>query len=239
MSHGGRVSATLLSLLAFCVWPATTTAHLGHVVQRAERYLKVDATPAGARLVVSLTMGPSEMARISNAADADQDSHVTQAEADAYMAEWGTGLRDDLPVSVDGRAVELAWGDAFFDPIGDIRSASGTVEMVALIPLEGGEQRIVVTDGMRQDTFDRTDVAFSARDGAELVLAGVGDDPRDVATRLTYGGVTEVEILTVVVRLPTVSAPEQRSYVSYGLVGFGALVVAAGALMVWRRRRAA
>lgn len=246
MTPGGRGCATWL-LVAFALgspalfassvpWPATAHAHLGHVVQRAERYLKVDATPGGARLVVSLTMGPQEMARISNAADANQDGHVTQAEADAYMAEWGAGLRTELPVTVDGQPVDLSWGQAFFDPIGELRPVGGTVEMVALVPLEGGEQRIVVTDGMRQETFDRTDVAFSARDGAELVVAGVGLDPREVAGRLTYGGVTEVEVLTVVVRLPVVSAPEQRSYAMVGVVG-AAVALAAGLLVaVWRRR---
>jgi len=156
---------------------APATAHLGHDVVRAERYLKIEVSPAGARFVVSLTLGPAEMRTILERADGDSDGTVTSIEADAYMAAWAEGLRTDLPVTIDGEAVTLEWGEAYFDPLGAVRLVSGAVELVALHPLDGGEHTIVLGDDMRLESIERTDVRLTAEPPVELLAAGPGAEP--------------------------------------------------------------
>jgi hypothetical protein len=183
--------------------PAPAGAHLGHVVQRAERYLKLDLHPHSMRLVVSLTLGPSEMGRVLAAADANSDLEVSPEEADAYLLEWGRGLMQELPVKVDGELVRLRYADAYFDPTGPVRSVAGTVEMVGHLELSGGEHRIEVADRMRRQTFDRTDVSFQARDGVELLASGLAA-PASVERRLSYGSGDPERALELRARFPGV-----------------------------------
>ena len=99
------------------------------------------------------------------------------------------------------------WGydpraDAYFDPTGPVRSVAGTVEMVGHVELEGGEHRVEVADGMRRQTFDRTDVTFQARDGVELLAAGFAA-PTSVEQRLSYGNSGPARTLELRARLPS------------------------------------
>ncbi|GAB4216320.1 MAG: hypothetical protein OHK0013_42680 [Sandaracinaceae bacterium] len=166
----------------------TARAHLGHVVLRAERYLKLDASDADTRLVVSLTLGAEEGRRLLEGADANRDGSVSQAEADGYMGQWGDGLAAELPVELDGVPVPLVWGEPFLDPIGPVRAVPVTVEMVAHLPTGAREHTVVVRDRMvRREVFDRTDVAFRAHDGAELVACGSGPEPTGRQASLSYG----------------------------------------------------
>ena len=48
-------------------------AHLGHVIQQAERYIKLDVSGYRVRVVVSLTLGAQEMSRVMHQADTDQN----------------------------------------------------------------------------------------------------------------------------------------------------------------------
>ena len=197
-----RRAAALLLVLAF---PAVASAHLGHVILRAERYVKLDVAGAEARVVVSLTLGEQEGRRVLEAADTDADGRVTSAEADAYLAQWAEGLAEEVPIRVDGEAIDARWGDGYLDPIGRVRAVPVTVEMIARFELDG-EQTIAIEDRMvRREVFDRTDVAFRARDGAELAASGADPAPRDVTEDLAYAGdfrEGEPVVLTAVVRAP-------------------------------------
>jgi len=230
-----RVALGGALVLAFASLPcAPASAHLGHVVQRAERYLKLDLHPHGVRLVVSLTLGPSEMARVLSAADADRDGEVTRAEADTYLGQWGRGLAEELPLRVDGESAHLRFGDAYFDPIGSVRAVAGTVEMVGQLDVEGGDHVFEVRDGMRVQTFDRTDVTFQAREGVELLASGLGG-ATSVERRLTYGRDGPDRRLSVRARFP--AAPtSQRPLALASAIGLG--VAALLALTGRRRRRA-
>lgn len=172
-------SCILASILASMLAPSLAAAHLGHAVQSAERYLKVDFARGHARVVVSLMLGPGEASRVLHLADredGDGDGTLTSAEADAYLARWAVGLSEDLTIEVDGVPVDVAWGEAYLDPPGPIGPRPATVEMIARIPLVEGEHHLVLRDAMRRETFERTDVAFSSRDGAELVASGAGEE---------------------------------------------------------------
>lgn len=160
---------------------AIARAHLGHVILRGERYLKLDASDEDTRLVVSLMLGPQEGERVLDAADTDGDGEVTRPEADAYLAQWGEGLREEVPIELDAEPLEdPRWTDAWLEPIGRVRRVGLTVEMVAHIPTGRREHTIAYEDHMvRRETFDRTDVAFQAHDGAELLACGPGDAPAD------------------------------------------------------------
>ena len=193
--------------------PAAARAHLGHIVLNAERYLKLDATDADTRLVVSLTLGATEGRQVLEAADADQDGEVTQSEADAYLAEWGGGLAEELPIEVDGEAVRVPFSEPFLDPIGRVAAVPVTVEMVAHIPVSARQSRIVVHDRMvRRETYDRTEIAFRAHDGAELLRSGGVPDPQGREVDLACGrttGVPTPEVLTMDVLYPDRSEPTE------------------------------
>jgi hypothetical protein len=225
-------------LLAVSLAPASTAAaHLGHIVLNAERYLKLDATDADTRLVVSLTLGATEGRRVLEAADADHDGEVSQAEADAYLAEWGRGLRDELPIEVDGERVDVPFTEPFLDPIGRVADVPVTVEMVAHIPVSTREARIVVRDQMvRRDTYDRTEIAFRAHDGAEVVRAGGLSEPTARELDLACGRTTGVpmpDVLTMDVVFSNRSEP--TSPWAYGVPA--ALAAAIVSLGVARARR--
>ena len=220
------------ALLCLVLAPAAH-AHLGHVVMRAERYLKLDAERGGVRLVVSLTLGPEQTLRVARAADRDGDGVVSRAEADAYMRQWAEGLASDLPVEVDGEPVPVSWGEPFFDPIGPIRSVPGAVEMVAHVPLEPGRHRVSLRDAMRREAFDRTDVAFEGQPGTEVLASGPGAHPTQRVRSISYGGNDAPEQLTLEVRLPGMP-PLHR----WTLVLTLAVLVLLGGGLAWRHTRA-
>jgi len=229
-------TALLFGAASLLLLPAIASAHLGHVVQRAERYLKVDLQPRELRLVVSLTLGPSEMARVLDAADTDHDRDVSRAEADAYLDQWGRGLADELPVQVDGQRVSLSYRDAYFDPIGPVRAQAGTVEMVGHVELSGGEHSLELRDGMRVATFDRTDVTFQARDGVELLASGL-QGATSVERRLSYGRDGPNRRLSVRARFP--AEPLAWQGPAAAAAALAVLVLAGGAWLSRRRRKPA
>lgn len=216
--------------------PTPASAHLGHVILRAERYLKLDVAGNQGRVVVSLTLGEEEGRRVLEAADADSDGQVTDAEAGAYLDQWADGLASEVPIRVDGEPVEARWGEGYFDPIGRVRAAPVTVEMIARLELDG-EQTVAIEDGMvRREVFDRTDVAFRARDGAELVASGTEAPPREVVEDLAYGADFrdgEPVTLTAVVRTP--ERPVELPTWAWIASG-GALVLIVVVVSGWRRR---
>ncbi len=182
----GLVGAALAGALSL-VYASPARAHLGHVVDRAERYVKLDVTPGDARIVVSLTLGPAEMASVLGAADADRDGRVTDEEADAYVRTWSAGLDEELAVRIGGERVDLVWGEPFLEPAGAVRPVVGTVELVGHAVLGAGRVPIVFEDRMQRPVFDRTDVSLEARNGVHLVAAGPGEAPAGNVPRFAFG----------------------------------------------------
>jgi hypothetical protein len=214
-------------------------AHLGHVVLRAERYIKVDAAPDEARIVISMSMGRSPMHRVLEAADAegDRDGRVTPAEAQAYLERWAEGLAEELPIERNGTPVSVRWGDGYLSPLGPVQAVPGVVEMVARVPLDGGRHTLVVRDRMRPEVADRTDVAFRARDGVEIVASGMSEEPDRVLPDLAYGPdlveAGKADAITVILDVP---GPSRRERVTlYG--GLVLLVLLAGGSWIALRRR--
>lgn len=234
---GRSAAIALAALVASAIVASSARAHVGHVILRAERYLKLDATDADTRLVVSLMLGEDEGRRVLEAADADRDREVSRAEAEAYLAEWADGLRDELPVSIDGEPVRVEWTDGWIDPIGRVRGATLTIELVAHLPSSEREHAIGFEDRMvRRETFDRTDVAFRAHEGAELVTCGVAPDPEGCSPDLaTVRGGAQPDRFVAHVRYPT------RSSTPSWAVGAGAAAAIAIAVLstlaITRRRR--
>lgn len=236
LARTGAAAALTLSIALALAIPAR--AHVGHVISRAERYLKIDASEADTRVVVSLMLGPDEGQRVLEAADVDGDREVTQAEADLYLAEWAEGLRDELPVTIDGEHAPLSWTDGWLDPIGRVRPVALTVEMVAHLPRGGREQQIVLEDRMvRRETFDRTDVAFRAHDGAELVACGPVAEPIGCAEpdlAIVRGG-TAPSTFAAHVRYP--SRAESMRAIPIALAVLLVAIASAAGLVISRRRR--
>lgn len=226
--------ALVVTMLVGAVAARPARAHLGHEVVRAERYLKLDVSDHAGRLVVSLTLGAGEGARLLASADTDADGAVSEAERDAYLAAWGEGLRSELPVSVDGVVLELTWGEPFLDPIGAVRPTPVTVEMVARFELGGGEETVRIEDRMvRREAYDRTDVAFRVRGEAQLVRSGVGEAPSEPMEDVAYG--REIAPDAPVVLTAVVETPPRRGWLPW--LGLGAAAFALLALGAYFARR--
>lgn len=179
------------------------SAHLGHLVQQAERYLKVDVSGYRVRLVVSLTLGARETARVMQQADVDGNGWVSPEERDAYMALWGAGLREELTVQVDGTPVDVEYAEPFMQPIGEIVATDGAVEMVGTFVLDGGDHTVVIADGMPLEPYDRTDYSFRARDGATMLASGVGNAATEVLEHASvHRGMPYPESFMLRVRVP-------------------------------------
>lgn len=210
---------------------------------RAERYVKIDASPAETRIVVTLTLGASESPRVLRAADADRDGDVSAEESAAYLRQWGDGLRVDLPVTVDGEPVEVRWADAYLDPIGQVRAIPTTVEMVGHVVVEPGRHRLTLTDKMRAEAVDRTDVAFRVRDGVSLVASGLEPDVASRTPDLAVGAARPGDPprrLTAVLDVPG-AARGSGGALRPLMAGAGVaalLAVSALGWLVLRRRRA-
>jgi len=212
-------------------------AHVGHVILRGERYLKLDATDDDTRLVVSLTLGPDEGRRVLEAADADADGEVTTAESEAYLAQWATGLVTEVPVTIDGAPADVTWTDGWLEPTGPVVRTPLTLELVAHLPTDGMEHVVSFRDAMvRREVYDRTDVAFRGHEGAELVVAGIGEAPVDVEEELALTGREGAEVFTARIRYPerTWIGTRPPAQIGAALGGVAVVIVAIG---VARRRR--
>ena len=244
-AHGGRRThhgrAVIGALALVLLQPATSRAHLGHTVQQAERYLKLDVSGYKVRLVVSLTLGARETARLMEQADRNRDGWVSPQERDEHMAQWGDGLRDELRVSVDGRAVDVTYGEAFMQPIGEIVATEGSVEMVGVFDLDGGEQVVVVEDRMPMQGFERTDFSFRARDGATLVASGIGDSPAEAVEHISiHRGAPYPAACSMRVQVPPRPLTAQERFMSllpWGAPLLAAVMLALAAALVRRRGR--
>lgn len=223
--------------------PSTAEAHLGHVVLRAERYLKLDVEPQSARFVVSLTLGADETVRVLVAADADEDGEVTPSEAEAYVLEWGRALSEELLFELDGEPFGLDFSEPWLDPLGPTvpapsmaESLSGVVELVAMIPLDGGRHILRWRDRMDVSRFDRTDVVVSAQPGVTLHAVGPSEHPSDLDERFAYASHDVPEVVTAIVEVAGLSPIERALvFVAVGLTAM--LVVAAWIALALRRRR--
>lgn len=216
-------------------------AHLGHVVVSAERYLKLDASEADTRLVVSLTLGPGEGRAVLAAADTDHDGTVSAAEADAYLAEWGRGLETELRVEIDGAVTPLVFTEPYLDPIGPVASVPVTVEMVAHVPVVTNDADIIVVDRMvRREIFDRTEVAFRGHDGAEIVASGAGRNPTTRELDLAFGRSARLPMpdeLAARIRYPNRAAPTPAGATAAWPWLIASIAACAAALGIWRLRR--
>jgi hypothetical protein len=202
----GRARAVGLCL-AICVSVEheSASAHSGHDVVRAERYLKLEATDSGLRFVVSVSYGAEEMLRVARMADEDQDGTITERESRRFMEDWAQTLRRELPVRSDGSFVSVLWAEGYFHPLGRISARPGTIEMTANISMMPGRHFIVITDQMRFESFDRTDVTFGERDGGTLITSGPSDQPTEIVRTLAYGRdaeIARVRVLGLAIELP-------------------------------------
>jgi hypothetical protein len=232
--RGGALAALALPLCL--AGPSRTQAHLGHLVLRAERYVKIDAAPGEVRVVVSLMLGPSEARRALEPADTNGDGALSRAEADAYLAGWGAELEREVRIELDDAPAEgVVWRDGVLEPIGPIAAQPVTVERIAHLALPGGEHAVRVRDAMDVARFERTDVVFQARDGATLSRAGLGAEPQDLETSLSFGS----DFAPVGGRIFTASVvtPEEPADARALLAGvLGGAVLAVLAAIAWRKR---
>lgn len=234
----GCLSATVLLSAGLLSLGPPAHAHLGHEIARAERYIKLDVAGRSARLVVSLTLGEREGARVLASADADASGDVSEAERDAYLTQWGAGLRTELPVHVDGAPRSLTWAEPYMEPVGPVRPVAVTVELVARFELAGGRQAIRIEDRVpRREIYDRTDVAFRVRDDARLIASGAGDAPGEPTPDLAYAPDVPAPTLTAVVETPP--RPADVPWSAIAIAGGLALATLAGALALRARRRRA
>lgn len=205
-------------------------AHVGHVVSRAERYIKFDVRPDGLRLVVSMSYGPAQSLLAMRDGDANEDGELTQAEADGYMERWTDALAEGLVVSVNGQPQPMVFAEPYFDPLGTVRAAPGAVEAVAMLQLSPGSYTVEVEDRMATRNVDRTDVVFRAATGGEL-LGGGRDEALPEPSAVAYGPSNDPIRLVCEMHVPGVPLW------AYGVAGSILCLLLLG-LWIWLRRKA-
>ena len=213
------IGVVLAAVLAVAVLaPATpASAHLGHVVARAERYLKLDVGAGSLRVVVSLSLGAAEMVKVLRAGDRNADGRLEEDEAQGYLRMWAGGLAEEVKVEIDGRSLDLTWADGFLEPVGPVIASAGTVEMVGTAVVPVGDHQLVLLDRMPSGAFDRTDVVFQGRDGARVLASGVGPAPTEKVRALTL---TRSNIASFAhARAPALAGQEE------GVTGAGGLLL--------------
>jgi hypothetical protein len=148
-------------------------------------------------------------------------------------------------LAVDGEPADATWTNGWLEPVGPVGRRAVTVELVAHVPLEGPEHTVVLTDGMvGRERFDRTDVAFRARQGGMLMACGTEREPADCATQdlgFVRGSALPTRY-TARLRFPgrTLPAPFARALRvarDHVTLGAGALLLAGMALATWNRAR--
>jgi hypothetical protein len=170
-----RLAGCLL-LAAQALVTAPASAHLGHEIKRAERYLKLDLREGEVRLVVTLTLGEDEGELLMRAADDDGDRRVSHEEAAKHLETWARALENELVLTADGERVDLTFGDGFFDPKGSTRRVVATLEMVGKSELPTGVFELALEDRMaNREVFERTDVTFVASAPVRILADGLGE----------------------------------------------------------------
>lgn len=221
------------------LFAAPAFAHVGHDVQRAERYLKFELEGSQLRVVVTMTLGRTAMLGALQRADENHDGTVSRQESEAYLAAWTASLSDALPLFVDGERVPLTWGSPYMAPIGVVTQVEGAVEAVAVLPFDAQlfdeEHLVVLQDHMEVPEFERTDVRFVG-DAEAMPLVGLTDDLA-AAPEVELSGTHELSFLpgqgqvhlAMVVVLPGNRWP-------FALAG-AVILTGLSLLVLWRRRR--
>lgn len=199
-----------VAALSAALAPASVGAHAGHVPLRAERTLKFEANGGeGLRMIVTENFGAEEMLRRARRADENGDGTVSQNEATTFLEEWMEDVRRELPVRVDGGHTRVDFHDAYFHPQGRIQIVPGTLEVVGTIAIHAGTHEVFVTDEAPADAFERTDVLFTAENGATLLATGPTELPTELLPSFAYGaGLERRRVTQIGLRLTMPEPPE-------------------------------
>lgn len=230
------IRRALLTIFAILVAASTAEAHLGHAVERAERYLKLELREREVRLVVTLTLGEVEGEALLRAADEDGDGRVSDEEATEHLGRWAAALEEEIVLRANGTRIPLHFGDGFFDPKGRARRAVATLEMVGRGRLPPGNATLELEDRMaRRDAFERTDVSLVARPPVRIL--GDGFDEARRPPRLAYAFPPEraPEKLVLEVESPEATFWEEAPLLV--LLGVPVALVAVLTLVAVRRRK--
>lgn len=219
----GELCLLVLAGIAACLLsrPSSLSAHLGHPqAVLSGRYLKLDLAGDGVRVVASYTFDRGTAAELLPRFDIDGDRALSRAEGEDAIAYWAKHLEAELPVEVDGLAPEGgAWGEGTIAPLGPLRPETLTLELVYRFVPDGGEHRVVVRDRTPIDAPPTpTEVAFRARDGATLILSGVGPSPTRIDPGATYmAPAPSGEILLTAVATFPARGPEPSLLIAAGV----------------------
>jgi hypothetical protein len=225
----------LAALMLLAPWgPASTaSAHLGHEVQRAERYLKLDLREREVRLVVTLTLGEAEGEALMRAADDDGDRRVSELEAERHLESWASALGEELVLPADGERVALSFGDGFFDPKGPVRRVVATLEMVGRGRLPSGVYELALEDRMaNRNVFERTDVMLVASPPVEILGDGFEEPERPPRGAYAFSPERAPERISL-----EVQSPAREIWKRVRALFIGAMLISGLALHLYARRR--
>jgi hypothetical protein len=228
-----RGALVALMMLAPCGPTSTASAHLGHEVKRAERYLKLDLREREVRLVVTLTLGETEGEALMRAADDDGDRRVSELEAERHLEAWAAALGDELILTAGGERVALTFGDGFFDPKGPVRRVVATLEMVGRGRLPSGVYPLELEDRMaNRNVFERTDVILVATPPVEILGDGFGEPERPPRGAYAFSPERAPERISLEVR-----SPARALWKLVRVIFIGAMVMVGLGLHLYSRRR--
>lgn len=220
----------------------SVSAHPNHGPSWGERYLKLEATADGVRVVYGVTVSARFSHQLRAAADADRDGDVNGAEVAAFGASFAERLSRHVVLALDERARDEVWATPFTAGLGG-RSARGpiAVETSTSIAVPPGRHKVTLDDRAEFDGIYRTTAKILAAPGVAIAKSGKGPSPRAQDRRLVFldlpeDGPAPPRIITIELAIPGSSGPEVPGWAVWLVVGGGGLV-AAIAVGLWRRRR--
>jgi hypothetical protein len=237
-----RRSLWFLIALSLLCRAATASAHPNHGPSWGERYLKLEATADGVRVVYGLTVSARFGHQLRTATDSDRNGDVDEAEVATFGRNFAERLSKNVVLEVDDLAREEIWATPFTAGLGG-PSAQGpiAVETSTTIEVPPGLHKVTIDDRAEFDGIYRTTAKIMAAPGVEIARAGKGRVPGAQELRLVFldlpeDGPAPPRVITLELSVPGSTWPKVRWW-SFGLGAGGSVLVATIAVVLWRRRR--
>lgn len=220
-------------------------AHPNHGPAWGERYLKLEISSEGARVVYGLTFSARYGIKVRRMADEDRDGVITTSESEHFGARFIEGLERDVRFDVDESRRHLSFSSPF---VAGLESPRGrgpvALESAAKLSLNPGSRRFVLTDASEFEGIYRTTAKLVVSDDVKMIRCGRGPRPARKELRLVFldlpeEGAPPPRIITAEVELPrdaVILSPHLLMWIVICTVGV-LLTVATGFVVKSRMKR--
>jgi hypothetical protein len=217
--------------------------HPNHGPSWGERYLKIDASTGGVRVVYGLTISARHGVQLRSMADRNRDGDVDQAEVEAFAESYTSRLSKNVGIRVDDRELDESWVTPFSAGLAGV-GARGPValETSTVLEVPPGVHVVSIEDRAEFEGIYRTTAKVVATEGVSIIRCGKGTSPSARDLRLVFldlpdDGPPPPRIMTTEIAFPGRSWLAPRGRLGWILaMGSGLLALVVAAIVLGRRR---